>query len=182
MIKKKIFYFSLLLVLFSCEKKSNYIAEFSYSVNGETITIKGGGVSHSEWFTGETLKHVSYNTMGAGEAGKQGEISYMEQNYNFFLQDFTGGNKRHFDMQNFDEVYPYFILPYNGKDYYAISGKVVLVEVPNDKSEALKGIFNAVMVTPNPHFPSPTDTTETIVVTNGKFYYSKVSYGRGFYE
>ena len=176
MIKRSVFYVSLLLVVFSCDKikMSKYVAELSYTVNGETITSKGGGAQYIK-----TSDAVSYNTGLYGPDDHYCEYP-PELSYYFCLKDNARGTKRHFDIQNYCDVEPYFVLPYKGKEYRAISGEFILEKAPNKNSRELKGTFNAVMVTPHPYLFPVTDSTETIVVTNGKFYYSKVN--QGYYK
>jgi len=158
-------------------KKDKYIAEFSYSVNGEIFTIKGGGVSYTEFFDGDSLKTVYCYTMDAADPKNNGKRIEMEQYYNFFLVDTIGGKKSHFDMQNTREV-NLFCLDYKGKEYYALSGFVDLKKENTKKVEnmEIKGKFEAVMVSPRFH---PTDT---IIVKNGSFYYSQISYGGGRHD
>ena len=173
MIKKSVIYLSLLVFVSSCEK-DKYIAEFSYSVSGETFTVKGGGLSYTEWFTSDTVKNVLYRSQLYARLNN-GKMIMMDttQSYNFAIQDITGGYKSHFDIQNHDEVYPLFTLTYKGNQYKAISGFINIEKLPKN---GLKGFFEAVMVYP---FFYPTDT---IIVKNGSFYYSEGSYGNGSYD
>jgi len=169
MIRKSIVYLGLFVFISSCEKNKNYVAEFSYSVNGESFTSKGGGILYAEGFSNDSVKYVSYRTSLYADPNNNGKLIMRDTTlyYDFALYDYTGGKKRHFDMQNLDEVYPFFKLDYKGNLYWAISGFIELKKAGKKGSE-LQGYFEAVMVYPL-FYP-----TDTIVVKNGSFYYSQV--------
>jgi hypothetical protein len=178
MIKKSIICGFLFVVFVSCGK-DKYVAEFSYTVNGERFMVKGGGLGYAEWFAADTLNTVLCYSMLMGSPKENGELIYMEadKHYNFFMTDTTGGQKTHFDVQKGSELNN-FCITYKGNLYWAISGFIDLKKENTKKVREMeiKGTFEAVMVYPLYH------STDTIIVKNGSFYYSHISYGSGSYN
>jgi len=176
MIRKIVFYVCLLLVFASC-KKEKYVATFFYTVNGETFTVKGGGVGYDETFYADTLKWVVYRTMlHGGIHGKKPIERERTQSYGFVIHDDRGGRKSHFDLQNADEV-SLFSLTYKGDCYWAISGFVDIKKENTKDVEnmGIRGTFEAVMGYPR------YSLTDTIVV-KGSFYFSHMTYSYGHYD
>lgn len=165
----------------SCEQ-NKYVAECSYYINGKLFTSNGGGVSYNLGYY-DTHIYVVYHTMTSYLFDNKYDYAIDSDNYlTFSLGDKTEINKYHLDLQNIDGNTHEFGCMYKTKFYRAISGFVDMELLgsffdsskPYEKKVGLKGTFEAVMVEfVDPFFNSSPDT---IYITNGKFYYSELSY------
>jgi len=166
----------------SCERNNDYVAECSYYVNGKFVTGNGGGVSYNVGYY-DTHTSVVYHTMTGYLFDNKYDYPIDADNHIIFsLSDNIGGSKFHLDLQDIDGNTHEFGCLYGTKLYRAISGFVDMellgsfFDSSNSSEEkvGLKGTFEAIMVEfVDPYLnPNP----DTIYVTNGKFYYSELSY------